>query len=166
MAYALVGCGAGSMSSNTQSGGNQAAVFVTGEDAPVSSVVAFNITIDKITLNNSSTTVTALSTPVAVDFGRLVGLRSLLGFNTIPAGTYTSATVTFEASNPGAHGQLRRSHNHAALHRHGDWSAEHFHGHSFLSQRKAAGGGEQRPGRFAHGFQSAHIAGRLTAAAI
>jgi len=98
---ALAGCGAGSMSSNTQTGGaNQAAVFVTGEDAPVSSVVAFNITIDKITLNNCSSTVTALSSPVAVDFGRLVGLRSLLGFNTIPAGTYTSATVTFEPSTP------------------------------------------------------------------
>ena len=84
-----------------QSNGNsQGAVFVTGEDAPVSSVVAFNITIDKITLNNSSSTVTALSTPVAVDFGRLVGLRSLLGFNTIAPGTYTSATVTFEGSNP------------------------------------------------------------------
>ena len=101
LTYALVGCGAGSMSSNSQSGGsNQAAVFVTGEDAPVSSVVAFNITINKITLNNSSSMVTALSTPVAVDFGRLVGLRSLLGFNTIPAGTYTSATFTFAASSP------------------------------------------------------------------
>jgi Domain of unknown function (DUF4382) len=98
---ALAGCGAGSMSSNTQGGGaTQAAVFVTGEDAPVSSVVGFNITIDKITLNNGSNTVTALSTPVAVDFGRLVGLRSLLGFNTIPAGTYTSATITFEAASP------------------------------------------------------------------
>ena len=99
---ALAGCGAGSMSSNTQGSGgaNQAAVFVTGEDAPVSSVVAFNITINRITLNNGSSTVTALSTPVAVDFGRLVGLRSLLGFNSIPAGTYTSATITFEASNP------------------------------------------------------------------
>ena len=96
----LAGCGAGSMSSSTQSAGNQSAVFVTGEDAPVSSVVAFNITIDKITLNSSSSSVTALSTPVAVDFGRLVGLRSLLGFNTITPGTYTSATVTFEASSP------------------------------------------------------------------
>src|ERR1039457_1054558 len=68
MTIALAGCGAGSMSSNSQSGGaTQAAVFVTGEDAPVSSVVAFNITIDKITLNNGSNTVTALSTPVAVD---------------------------------------------------------------------------------------------------
>jgi hypothetical protein len=101
MTFALASCGGGSsMSSNLNGGGNQAAVFVTGEDAPLSSVVAFNITINSITLNNGSTTVPALTTPVAVDFGRLVGLRSLLGFNTIPAGTYTSATVTFAASNP------------------------------------------------------------------
>lgn len=98
----LAGCGGGAASSGSSGGSNnaQGAVFVTGEDAGLSSVVAFNITIDKITLNNSSSTVTALSTPVAVDFGRLVGLRSLLGFNPIPAGTYTSATITLEGTNP------------------------------------------------------------------
>ncbi len=96
----LNGCGgAGSQTSNFSSN-SKSSVFVTGEDAPVSSVVAFNITINSITLNNGSTTVTALSTPTAVDFGRLVGLRSLLGFNTIAPGTYTSATITFEASKP------------------------------------------------------------------
>jgi len=100
LAVALVGCGAGGGNMSSNSSSNPASVFVTGEDAPVSSVVAFNITIDKITLNNGSSTVTALSTPVAVDFGRLVGLRSLVGFNTIAPGTYTSATVTFEASSP------------------------------------------------------------------
>jgi hypothetical protein len=99
---ALLGCGGGAgMSSNTSSGGNPSAVFVTGEDAAVSSVVAFNITINSIALNNGSTSVMALSTPTTVDFGRLVGLRSLLGFNTIPPGTYNSATITFAASNPG-----------------------------------------------------------------
>jgi hypothetical protein len=100
-ALALVGGGCNGMSSRSNSSpGSQAMVFVTGEDAPVSSVVAFNITIDKITLNNSTTSVVALNTPTAVDFGRLVGLRSLLGFNAVAPGTYTSATVTFEASNP------------------------------------------------------------------
>ena len=80
---------------------NQAgAVFVVGEDAPVSSVVAFNVTINSITLNNSSTSVQVLSTPTAVDFGRLIGLRSLLAFNTAAAGTYNSATFVFENSSP------------------------------------------------------------------
>src|SRR5450631_1129731 len=100
IAAVWTGCGGGSQTSSINSGSNQSSVFVTGEDAPVSSVVAFNITINSITLNNGSTTVAVLSTPTAVDFGRLVGLRSLLGFNTIAPGTYTSATVTFEGSAP------------------------------------------------------------------
>jgi hypothetical protein len=73
-------------------------VFVTGEDAPLPSVVAFNLTLNSITLNNSSGSATVLSTPTTVDFGRLVGLRSLLGFNPVAPGTYTSATFTM--SNP------------------------------------------------------------------
>jgi hypothetical protein len=95
-----IGCGGSGNS--TGFGTNQSSsVFVTGEDAPLASVVAFNITINSITLNNGSTSVPVLSTPTAVDFGRLVGLRSLLGFNAIPPqGTYTSATFTFEGSSP------------------------------------------------------------------
>src|ERR1700690_4335705 len=101
IALTLLGCGGGAgMSSTTSAGGNQSALFVTGEDAAVSSVVAFNITINSIALNNGSTSVMALSTPTPVDFGRLVGLRSLLGFKTVAAGTYNSATITFAASTP------------------------------------------------------------------
>jgi hypothetical protein len=96
-----VGCGSSSSSGgNTNSTPQNQPLFITGEDAPSSSVVGFNVTIDSITLNNSSSTVTALSTPTAVDFGRLMGLRSLLGFNTIPQGTYNSVTFTFENTNP------------------------------------------------------------------
>jgi len=100
MSAVWAGCGGGGSQTLSSNPNTQSSVFVTGEDAPVSSVVAFNITINKITLSNSTSTVTALSTPTAVDFGRLVGLRSLLGFNTIAPGTYTSATITFEASSP------------------------------------------------------------------
>ena len=106
--FALAGCGGGSNQSLTT---NQPGVFVTGEDAPVSSVVAFNITINKIMLNtgssNGSSSVTVLSTPTAVDFGRLVGLRSLLGFNTVAKGTYSSATITFGSHQSGSEHQLR-----------------------------------------------------------
>jgi hypothetical protein len=98
---ATIGCGGASNSGqNNQQQNTSAPVYLTGEDAPASAVVGFNITIDKITLNNSSTTVTALSTPEAVDFARLVGLRTLLGFNTIPQGTYNSVTFTFENTSP------------------------------------------------------------------
>ncbi len=98
--FMLLACGGGATSSGTQNNNQAGAVFVTGEDAPVSSVVAFNITINSITIKNSSTSVQVLSTPTAVDFGRLIGLRTLLGFNTVPAGTYTSVTFNFETANP------------------------------------------------------------------
>ena len=106
LAFSVIGLGCGSSnssSSNSNSGGSDpqsGAVFVTGEDAPASSVVGFNVTIDKITLNNSNSTVTALSTPEAVDFARLIGLRTLLGFNTVQQGTYNSVTFTFENTSP------------------------------------------------------------------
>src|SRR5580698_10921232 len=100
LALSFAGCNGVSNSSSTQNSTPQGQVFATGEDAPVSSVIAFNITINSITLNNGSTTAQVLSTPTRVDFGQLVGLRSLLGFNTVAAGTYTSATFTFATSNP------------------------------------------------------------------
>jgi len=82
----------GSSGSGDASNGSPA-VFVTGEDAPLPTVVSFNITLNTITLTNQSgKTVTVLSQATTVDFGRLMGLRSLLGFSSVPAGTYTSAT--------------------------------------------------------------------------
>jgi hypothetical protein len=99
---ATIGCGGMGSSNQTLSQNNSGSVFVTGEDAPASSVVGFNVTIDKITLNNGSSTAVALSTPEAVDFARLMGLRTLLGFNTIPKGTYDSVTFVFENTNPAA----------------------------------------------------------------
>ncbi|MGO9126759.1 MAG: DUF4382 domain-containing protein [Terriglobales bacterium] len=96
IALTFTACGGGGSTSSSSggSGNAQAQVFVTGEDAPVTSVVSFYITINSITLNNSSSTVTVLSQPTTVDFGRLIGLRSLLGFNVVAPGTYTSATFT------------------------------------------------------------------------
>ncbi|HEX6503409.1 MAG TPA: DUF4382 domain-containing protein [Terriglobales bacterium] len=96
IAAVFLGCSTGSSSNG--GGGSQGSVFVVGEDAPLPWVVSFNITINSITLNNGSTSVQALSQPTTVDFGRLMGLRSLLAFNSIPAGTYSSAT--FNVSSP------------------------------------------------------------------
>lgn len=92
-----VACGNSTQNSSQNSAG---AMYVTGEDAPASSVVGFNVTIDSITLNNGTTTVSALSSPKTVDFARLMGLRTLLAFNTIQPGKYNSVTFTFENSNP------------------------------------------------------------------
>jgi len=93
-------CGSNSSSPSSSSKSQSGSVFVTGEDAPASAVVGFNLTIDSLTLNNSTSTVSAISSPEAVDFARLMGLRTLLGFNTIAPGTYTSVTFTFENTNP------------------------------------------------------------------
>jgi hypothetical protein len=101
LALSLMGLGCGSSNSTpSQSSNAQGSVYVTGEDAPASSVVGFNVTIDSLTLNNGTATVSAVSSPEAVDFARLLGLRTLLGFNTIPQGTYDSVTFTFENTNP------------------------------------------------------------------
>lgn len=76
----------------------QASVFVTGEDAPLASVVGFDVTINSITLNGNNNSPQVLSTATTVDFARLLGLRSPLAFNSVPADTYNSAT--FSLSNP------------------------------------------------------------------
>jgi len=105
LAGLTVACGV-SGSPNSGNGGNGGGggagsqsqpVFITGEDTPLPTVVDFNITLNSITLNNSSGSVTVLSTPTTVDFGRLIGLRSLLGFNKVTPGTYTSATFTMSS---------------------------------------------------------------------
>jgi hypothetical protein len=98
IALTFTACGGGSSSSSNNNSGNaQAQVFVTGEDAPLPSVISFYVTINSITLNNSSSTQTVLSTPTTVDFGQLMGLRSMLGFNKVAPGTYTSATFKFSS---------------------------------------------------------------------
>jgi hypothetical protein len=87
----LVGCGGGS-SSSSSSNAQSGSVFVTGEDAPLPSVVSLNLTINSITLTGQNGSPQVLSTPTTVDFARLVGLRSPLAFNSVPADTYSSAT--------------------------------------------------------------------------
>ena len=90
-----IGCG----SNSSQNSNSQAAVFMTGEDAPLSSVVGFTVTLNSVTLNGKDgTTATVISTPTTVDFARLLGLRSPLAFNAVAPDTYTSAT--FVLANP------------------------------------------------------------------
>ena len=99
LALSIVAASCGGGSSSASSSASQPAVFVTGEDAPLASVVGFDVTINSITLNGgNNSTAQVLSTPVTVDFARLLGLRSPLAFNSVAAGTYTSAT--FSLSNP------------------------------------------------------------------
>jgi len=101
LAFALMMMALGCGSSNSSSGGSNAqsgSLFVTGEDAPLASVVGFNVTLNSVTLTGANGAATVISTPTTVDFARLVGLRSPLAFNSVPADTYASAT--FVLANP------------------------------------------------------------------
>ena len=91
-AISLVGCGGGNGSTNFSTNPPNGAVYVTGEDAPLSSVVGLNLTINSITLSGANSSPRLLSTPITVDFARLVGLRTPLAFGAVPADTYTTAT--------------------------------------------------------------------------
>ena len=73
---ALVGCASNS-SNSASSCAQPANVFVTGEDAPLSSVVSFQLTINSITLNGQNNSPQVISTPTTVDFARLLGLWHL-----------------------------------------------------------------------------------------
>jgi len=90
----MSGCGGGTFPmpiTQPQSG----TVFVTGTDAPLPSVVSFQVDITGMTVtdaNNNSQSVMMNTT--TIDFARLNGLRTLLDINTIPMGTYDSVTVT------------------------------------------------------------------------
>ncbi|MGD0567691.1 MAG: DUF4382 domain-containing protein [Candidatus Sulfotelmatobacter sp.] len=98
LALSMLGAGCSSSTTSTSPTPQNASVFVTGEDAPLASVVGFDVTINSITLTGSNGAPQVLSTPTTVDFARLLGLRSPLSFNSVPADTYTSAT--FSLSNP------------------------------------------------------------------
>lgn len=97
LALSMLGVGCSS-SSNSSPSSQSSAVFVTAEDAPLASVVGFDVTINSITLNGKNGSPQVLSTASTVDFARLLGLRSPLAFNTVPADIYASAT--FSLSNP------------------------------------------------------------------
>jgi hypothetical protein len=105
VAASIAGCSAGNgsapgnpSSTPAQSG----SVYVLGTDAPLPSVVSFTVALQSITLSNGSATpVSLLNGAQTVDFARFNGLSTLLDFNSIPAGTYTTATVTLGSANLG-----------------------------------------------------------------
>ena len=102
LALTIIGLGCGSNSSsnsNLNSNAQPGSVFMTGEDAPLPAVVSFVVTLNSVTLNGKDgTAAPVITTPVTVDFARLVGLRAPLAFNSVPPDTYVSAT--FVLANP------------------------------------------------------------------
>ncbi|MGC1185842.1 MAG: DUF4382 domain-containing protein [Candidatus Acidiferrales bacterium] len=95
----LAGCGGGSSMAGAGSGVGQAmgSIFTVGTDASLPSVVSCAVTVNSVTLFNGTTNVSVLTTPQIVDFAQLSGLHQLLDLNTVPTGTYTSATVSISS---------------------------------------------------------------------
>lgn len=90
LAAGLTGCGSSGMSGS---------VFLAGTDAPLPSIISFRVQISNVTLSNGSgVPISIVSGPQTVDFARFNGLKTLLDFSAIPAGTYT--TVNVSLANP------------------------------------------------------------------
>ncbi len=71
---ATIGCG-GASTSNSNTNLSQTgfgAVYVTGEDAPLASVVSFQLTLNSVTLNGQNNKPQVV-TNTTVDFARLIG---------------------------------------------------------------------------------------------
>lgn len=96
-ALGLVSCGGGSASGSNTDPTSQASVFTIGTDAPLPSVVSCQIMVTGVTINNGTSDVPVLTTPQVVDFAQLSGLHQLLDLNSVPPGTYSSATVTISS---------------------------------------------------------------------
>lgn len=98
MALGLAGCGGGTSATSPTSSSASAQtspVFLAGTDAPLPSVVSFQVTIDSVALSNGgNSSVNILQSPQTVDFARFNGLKTLLDFSSIPAGTYNTVTVS------------------------------------------------------------------------
>src|ERR1700677_5290285 len=101
----VAGCSSGSGSAPSSSSSTPAqsgSVYVLGTDSPLPSVVSFAVNVQSITLSNGSATpVSILNGAQTVDFARFNGLSTLLDFNSIPAGTYTTATITLGSATLG-----------------------------------------------------------------
>ena len=99
LAACLAGCSSMGSSSMTNANAQSAPVFLTGSDAPLPSVVSFQVTVNSVALSNGGNSgVDLLTGPQTIDFARFDGLQTLLDFNSVPAGTYN--TVTVSLSNP------------------------------------------------------------------
>lgn len=92
----MSGCG-GSGSGAVPGSSQDATMVVMGTDSPtLANVVSFEVPISGISLSGSgNTSVSVLDTPAAINFSRLVGLRTLIDIQPVKPGSYTSATITF-----------------------------------------------------------------------
>ncbi len=92
----LTGCGGSTSSTtSTSTSAESGQVFVNGTDAPLPSVLSFQVDVTGMTVSDGTNPpVSIFNGSQTIDFARLNGLHTLLDINTIPAGTYTTVTVT------------------------------------------------------------------------
>jgi hypothetical protein len=92
-AFAMVGCGAGNNGPIQATGTSTTVQF---GDATNDQIVKFELTVNSITLTDSSNTATAnlLSSPVEFEFVQSAGTMEPVSLSHIPAGTYSKATFT------------------------------------------------------------------------
>ena len=89
------GCTNGSVMSSTQSSASSGPAFVVGTDAPMAAVTSFAVQINSVELTDpTGNTANLVSGTPTIDFARYNGLQSLIDMNDIPAGTYSSVTIT------------------------------------------------------------------------
>lgn len=89
-----VSCGGGAIVSQPNQPRGAGNVFVVGTDAPLAAVLAFRVTFTGLSLSDGSSSAQLLAGPQEIEFARLNGLRTLLALQSVPAGTYNSATIT------------------------------------------------------------------------
>ncbi|MCL4523748.1 MAG: DUF5666 domain-containing protein [Acidobacteria bacterium] len=94
VAAALSSCGGSVSSPPPPQGVKTGTSFIIGQDAPLGSVLAFQITLTGLTASDGTNTVALISQPQTVEFAKLNGLRTLLAINSVAAGTYNSITAT------------------------------------------------------------------------
>jgi Domain of unknown function (DUF4382)/Domain of unknown function (DUF5666) len=94
----LVGCSNGMKPTGPSPEDKPASVFTVATDAPLPSVVSCDVTITGVTLYNGSSNISVMTdTPQLIDFAELSGLHQLMDLNSVPMGTYYSATVTLSS---------------------------------------------------------------------
>lgn len=94
VSVAMMNCGGGAIVTQPNPVRGSGSVFVVGTDAPLAAVLAFRVTFTSLSLSDGSSSAQLLAAPQEIEFARLNGLRTLLALQSVPAGTYTSATIT------------------------------------------------------------------------
>jgi hypothetical protein len=95
IAVLLVSCGGtNTLSFNPSQGLRVGTSFVIGSDAPLGSVLAFQVTLTGLSVSDGTNTASLLNAPTDVEFAKLNGLRTLIDLRPIAAGTYNSLTAT------------------------------------------------------------------------